>query len=125
MLERISHDVYRWVEVHGEARGTPYTWNSYAVDCPGADVLALIDPLAIPDEEASELEAIRRPSHILLTCEYHVRESLAFRERWGCRILVNRLEEAWYEIDLDGYFEDGQRLWGKIDVLYVPDVKFQ
>jgi len=111
--------------MHGEARGTPYAWNSYAVDCRAAGVLALIDPLRMTDEEASELEAMRRPTHILLTCEYHVREALVFRNKWGCRILANRLEAHWYEIDLDEYFEDSQLLWDRIEPVYVPGVTFQ
>lgn len=125
MLERISQSVYRWIEMHGETRGEPYTWNSYAIDCPNHDVLALIDPLALTDEDAAEIEAIRKPTHILLSCEYHLRDAETLRNRWGCRLLANTREQHWYDVDLDGTFEEGQRLWGKIDLMYVPDVIFQ
>jgi len=67
MLEQISQSVYRWVEMHGEARGTPYTWNSYAINCSEAGVLALVDPLSMTAEEASELEKIGKPTHIIST----------------------------------------------------------
>lgn len=125
MLERISGNVYRWSEIHGEARNAPYTWNSYVIHCPGDGVLALVDPLTMSDDEAREIEEIQSPTHILLTCEYHVRKSVAYRERWGCQVLANRMELNWYDIALDGHFEDGERLWGKVDPIFVPDVKFQ
>ena len=35
------------------------------------------------------------------------------------------MEQHWYEITLDGYFKDGQCLWNKVDLIYVPNVKFQ
>lgn len=111
--------------MHGEARGEPYTWNSYAVDCPDHDVLALIDPLALSDEDAGALEAIRTPTHILLSCEYHLRNAEAYRERWGCRLLANARERHWYDVELDDTFEEGQRLWDRIDLMYVPNVIFQ
>ena len=55
MLERISRNVYRWSEIHGEARNAPYTWNSYVINCPDDGVLALVDPLPMSDDEAREI----------------------------------------------------------------------
>ena len=48
---------------------------------------------------------------------------IKFRSR--LRSWANRSEEHWYEIDLDGTFEEGQCLWGKVDLVYVQDVIFQ
>ena len=102
MLEQLSNRVYRWVEVHGAARGEPYPWNSYAVHIPEREALALIDPLAMAEDEALALQRICQPSHIVLTCEYHLREGEQYRKRWGSTLLANDVERERYSTTPDG-----------------------
>lgn len=124
MLQQISSHVYCWSEIHGAARNEPYPWNSYLIDVPNEDAAVLVDPLRMSSSDALEIEKIGIPTHILLTCEFHLRESEIFRERWGCEIWANKVERDRYEISLDGTFVHGRRLWDFIDPIYVPDVYF-
>lgn len=124
MLRQISSHVYCWSEIHGAARNEPYPWNSFLIDVPNEDAAVLVDPLPISPIDAQEIEKIGIPTHILLTCEFHLRESEIFRKRWGCEIWVNEVERDRYETSLDRTFVHGQRLWDFIDPIYVPDVYF-
>ena len=108
MLRRISAHVYCWSEVHGAARNEPYPWNSYLIDVPDKDVVALVDPLPISSDGAKKIERIRIPTHILLTCEFHLRESELLRQRWGCEIWANEVERDRYETPVNGKFVHGE-----------------
>jgi glyoxylase-like metal-dependent hydrolase (beta-lactamase superfamily II) len=124
MLQKIHSNVYWWVEIHGKARNQPYTWNSHLIQVKKGNVLALIDPLPLSVDELQEVEQLGTPTHILLTCNYHLRESEAFRQKWGCKILLPQegLKDA--EVPIDGTFQDGDLLWNLIEVIHVPDVHF-
>ena len=124
MLRQISSHIYCWSEIHGADRNEPYPWNSYLIDVPDRDVLALVDPLPVPSDGAQEIERLGFPTHILLTCEFHLRESETLRRRWGCEIWANEIELDRYEAPLNGTFAHGQRLWDFVDLIYVPDVYF-
>ena len=124
MLKQISANVLSWSEIHGAARNEPYLWNSHIIPVPSRDVLVLIDPLPLSVEDAREIEAIGKPSHILMTCNYHFRESAVLRQKWGCEIWLHqdRLKDS--EAQLDGTFQDGDVFWDTIEVIHVPDVYF-
>ena len=124
MLRRISSSVYWWAEIHGEARNQPYTWNSHLIHMKEQGVLVLIDPLPLSVEEVREVEALGRPTHILLTCNYHLRESEVFRQRWGCDILLHQegLKDA--EVPIDGTLQDRDLLWDLVEVVQVPDIHY-
>jgi hypothetical protein len=124
MLESISPHVFCWSEIHGEARNVPYPWNSYLIRVPDSDVVALVDPLPMDEDTTEAVERLGLPTHIILTCEFHLRDSDALRRRWGCEIWVNEVESAKYDTAVDGSFHDGQRLWDFIDLIHVPDVYF-
>ena len=119
-MERISDRVFRWVEMHGESRCEPYPWNSFAIRIPEEGALVLVDPLPMSEEEAGELEAFGPPTHIVVTCEYHLRDSDRYRRRWGSRLLANEIERERYGIPLDGLYHDGDILLGKIRCVQVP-----
>ncbi|MDE0040615.1 MAG: hypothetical protein OXT74_01145, partial [Candidatus Poribacteria bacterium] len=119
MLRKISSHVYCWSEIHGATRNEPYPWNSYLIDVPDNDVAVLVDPLPVSPDDAREIEQIRTPTHILLTCEFHLRESELFRQRWGCEIWANEVELDRYETSIDGTFVHGGRLWGFIAPIFV------
>ena len=124
MLKKISQSVYSWSEIHGETRGEPYLWNSYAIHIEDENVLALVDPLSMSSDEMREIETLGRPTHILLTCEYHVRETETYRQKWGCEVLTNEVGLDDFEISIDATFRDGNRLWGLIDLVFVPGVYY-
>ena len=124
MLQPISSDIFCWTEIHGAQRNEPYPWNSYVIRVPSANVLALVDPLPMNDEHIEAVDNLGKPTHILLTCEFHVRETQTYRERWGCEVLT--LEEGLedFEIPIDGVFCDGDHLWDFITAIYVPDIYY-
>ena len=124
MLEKISSNVYMWSEVHGAARHEPYIWNSYLVHVKEQDVLILVDPLPLSAEEIREVEEIGAPSHILLTCNYHLRESQAFRQKCDCEVWLHRDGLKDSEVPIDGTLQDRDMLWGRIQVIHVPDVHY-
>ena len=124
MLRQISSHIHGWSEIHGAARNEPYPWNGYLIDVPDEDVVVLVDPLPISSSDAQEIEQILTPTHILLTCEFHLRESESLRQRWGCEIWANEVELDRYETSLDGAFVHGGRLCDFIDPIYVSDVYF-
>jgi glyoxylase-like metal-dependent hydrolase (beta-lactamase superfamily II) len=74
------------------------------------------------DAEIEAIEKFGTPSHILLTCNWHLREGEAYRERWGCKIYVNELGVAEAETPIDGTFRHGERLWDVVEVIHLPDV---
>ena len=121
MLRHLYGDVYYWTELHGKL-ATTYDWNSYAIRIDWANVLALVDPLLLTEEESRQIEEIGTPTHILLTCNWHLRESEIYRQRWGCKIYVNALGLSEAETMIDGTFEGGDRLWNAVEVIHIPHV---
>ena len=121
MLRHLYGDVYYWTERHDKPQ-TTYDWNSYAIRVEQANVLALVDPLPLTDEEIRQIEELGTPTHILLTCNWHLREGEIFRERWGCKIYLNALGLSEAETTIDGTFEGGDRWWDAVEVIHVPHV---
>ena len=121
MLQQLYADVYCWSERHGKAEAS-CNWNSFAIHVEQADVLALVDPLPLSPEEFRVLEELVTPTHILLTCNWHLRQSRIFRQRWGCEIYVNELGLEGVEIPIDGTFKHGDRLWDCVEVIHIPHV---
>ena len=121
MLRHLYGDVYCWTERHGKPQ-TTYDWNSYAIRIDQANVLALVDPLPLTNAEIRQIEEIGTPTHILLTCNWHLRESEIYRQRWGSVIYLNALGLAEAETAIEGTFEGGDRLWDAIEVIHIPHV---
>ena len=121
MFGHLYGDVYYWTKRHGNPE-TTYDWNSCAIRIDRANVLALVDPLPLTDEEIRQIEKIRTPTHILLTCNWHLRESEIYRQRWESVIYLNTLGLAEAETTIDGTFEGGDRLWDAVEVIHIPHV---
>ena len=123
MLTQISSTVHMWSEIHGAARDELYLWNSYLIQVKDRDILVLVDPLPLSDQGVRQVEEIGTPTHIILTCNWHLRDSRAFKEKWGCEILLyeNHVQEA--EIEFEGTLQDGDVLWELVEVIRVPDVR--
>ena len=119
MFRHLYGDVYYWTERHGKPE-TVYDWNSYAIRIDSANVLALVDPLPLTDEEIRHIEEIGTPTHILLTCNWHLREGEIYRERWGCKIYLNALGLPAVETTIDDTFKGGDQLWDVVEVIHVP-----
>ena len=124
MLTQISSSVFSWTETHGAARNEPYPWNSFVIRTNPGDGLVLVDPLPISDEEAREVEAMGDPGHILLTCNYHLRESEAFRDRLGCAIHIHEDGLKQSDAAIDATFRGGDLLWNHIEVVHIPDAHY-
>ena len=107
MLKQISSAVHVWSEIHGAARDEPYLWNSYLIQVKDRHVLILVDPLPLSTEEIREVEEIGIPTHILLTCNWHLRESQAFRQKWGCQVYLHQDGLLDSEVPVDGTWQDG------------------
>ena len=121
MLTQISSSVYCWSEIHGAARNEPYPWNSFVIRTNHGESLVLVDPLPLLAEDESKIEVLGKPAHILLTCEYHLRESEAFRDRWGCDIRIHEDGLDYSEVMIDETFVDGDLLWDRIEVIHIPE----
>ena len=121
MFQHLYGDVYYWTECHGKPE-TTYDWNSCAIRIDRANVLALVDPLPLTDAEIRQIEEIGTPTHILLTCNWHLREGEIYRERWGCKIYLNALGLSEAETTIDGTFKGGDRLWDAVEVIHIPHV---
>ena len=121
MFGHLYGDVYYWTERHGKPETTNY-WNSCAICIDSANILALVDPLPLTDTEIRQIEEIGTPTHILLTCNWHLRESEVYRQRWGSVIYLNTLGLAKAETTIDGTFEGGDRLWDAVEVIHIPHV---
>ncbi len=124
MLKRISSSVYCWSELHGEARNQPYNWNSYLIHVREKNVLALVDPLPLSADEIREIKELGMPTHILLTCNFHLGESERYRQKWDCKIYINQLGLEDSEVPIDGTFQDRDRLWNFVDIIHIPDIYF-
>ena len=124
MLKQISSNVYMWSEVHGAARNQPYIWNSYLIQVMERGVLVLVDPLSLSVEEIRLVEEFGAPTHILLTCNYHLRESPAFREKWDCEVWLHRDGLNDSKVPVDRTLQDRDLLWDLIQVIHVPDVHY-
>ena len=121
MLQHLYGDVYHWIERHGKLQ-TTYDWNSCAIRIDWANILALVDPLPLTDGEIRQIEEIGTPTHILLTCNWHLRESEIYRQRWGCKIYLNALGLSEAETTIDGTFKGGDLLWDAVEVIHIPHV---
>ena len=123
MLNRLSPHLLTWTEIHGASRNQAYPWNSFLVHDNQAQVRALIDPLSLSNAEVKQIEEIGVPTHIVLTCNYHERNSAQLKQKWGCEVLLyeNHVQDA--EIEFDGTFQDRDLLWNLVEVVRVPDVR--
>ena len=121
MFQHLYGDVYYWTERHGKPQ-TTYDWNSYAIRIDQANVLALVDPLPLTNAEIRQIEEIGTPTHILLTCNWHLRESEIYRQRWGSVIYLNALGLSEAETTIDAAFKGGDRLWDTVEVIHIPHV---
>ena len=123
MLNRLSPHLLTWAEIHGASRNQAYPWNSFLVHDDQAQVRVLIDPLPLSDAEVEQMEALGVPTHIILSCNYHERNSAQLKQKWGCEVLLyeNHVQDT--EIEFDGTFQDGDMLWDLVEVVRVPYVR--
>jgi len=84
-VQEVLPGVYHWTALHPRIQ---IEVSSYWLEEPGV----LIDPL-VPPDAGLEWFASRpaSPQAILLSNRHHYRESDRFAERFGCRVLCNRL----------------------------------
>ena len=114
-MRKLTTHLSSWEEPHGVTAGTPYPWNSHIIHLPEAGVLALVDPLPMPEEVADAVERLGPPTHILITCNYHEREADLFRSRWGCATLMHELQAGEAECHVDRTMASGETLWDAVE----------
>ena len=123
MLMQLAPAVYSWSKPHGTLERR-YRWYSYAIRVAEARVLALVDPLVASADEVRALEEVGPPTHVLLTCSWHLRDAEACRRRWGSRILIHRSGLADAEAPMDGTFQGGDELWGTVKAIHLPGLSW-
>ena len=69
------------------------------------------------------MEALGVPTHIILTCNYHERNSAQLRQKWGCEVLLYEKHVQGAEIEFAGTFQDSDVLWNLIEAVRVPNVR--
>lgn len=116
--------LYAWSDTAdwSDQPGKTFVRNGYAISVPEQAVLALVDPPSLAAAERDELELLGPPTHILLTCNYHLREAIRHRETWGCTLMVHRLGADGLGGPVDGVLEDGDVLWDTVQVIHLPHV---
>jgi hypothetical protein len=126
MLWRLAAGVFGWTAtVPSPSRpGVTYQHTGFALVLPEAGGVVLVDPPALTPAEVEQLEALRPPTHVLLTCEWHTRAEARHRERWGCRVLLPPAGLAKAQLPIDGPLVAGARLWGAVRVVPLSDVYY-
>lgn len=95
-VQRIAEGLWRWTAPHPDWRdGSDWDRTVGSVYCETPDAVVLIDPL-IPDDAVDrdrfwdaldrDVERLRMPVVILLTCRWHVRGAGAVRRRYDAGI---------------------------------------
>ncbi len=97
-VTRLREGLWRWTAPHPEWNGDPH-WGpavgSVYLETP--DAVLLFDPLVpevTPDETRfwaaldRDVERLRLPVAVMLTCRWHVRSAHRIRERYGARVLA-------------------------------------
>lgn len=82
--------------------------------------LVLMDPFLLSDQETREMEALGRPSVILIAGEMHVRDTGAYRKRYGARVLAHRDAMSRLDVAVDHFFEDGEALPAGLTAIGMP-----
>ena len=121
-FDAIGGRVYGWSDTASWAGRPEKTFerNGFLLDLRHVGVVALVDPPTCSAEQEATLLELGGPTHVLLTCEEHLREALVYRERFGCELWLSEVAEV--EQVVDRRLADGERLWGCVDAHLLPDV---
>lgn len=113
-VSEIAPDLWHWTAFHPDQK---VVVSSYYV----ASARALIDPM-VPAGGFDWFRKRPSPETILITNRYHSRDSAAFAEAFGCRILCHRagLEHVRERVAAAEPFEHGEVLGGGIEAIGVP-----
>ena len=82
--------------------------------------LILIDPLELDQPERDALEALGKPTLILIDGPNHERDSDAYRTRYGAKIMAHPDAVPKLNCNIDDTFQDGDTLPGNLTALLVP-----
>jgi len=77
----------------------------------------VIDPFVLPDAEKEALEQLGKPTAILLTTTFHVRDAEQYRSRYGAKVFANRAAVPKLGIPVDEAFGDGDSLPGNLKAI--------
>jgi glyoxylase-like metal-dependent hydrolase (beta-lactamase superfamily II) len=82
--------------------------------------LILIDPFTLPESETEELEALGKPTVILIAGANHARDSESYREKYGAKILAHPEAVPKLGIAVDDTFGGGETLSGGLTTIEMP-----
>jgi glyoxylase-like metal-dependent hydrolase (beta-lactamase superfamily II) len=118
-LIRVLDGIHRW-SVWNEPRKLWFNGHLLQV----GEAWVAVDPVELSDEVAAAIGAIGAPALCVITNRDHERAAAAFRERFGCRVLVPRDDAAAMALSPQAEsFAPGDVLAGELRAVAVADAK--
>lgn len=117
-MRRISERIYTWSVFSKEKE---MFFNGHWVSN-GTSIL-LVDPPALDEADAQEVEDLGRPGKIVLTNKDHVRDAPALSRRFGAPIHIHEADRPLVSCEIAGTFTDGDLIDGFLRVVHIADGK--
>lgn len=106
-MQKISvPDVYQWSRWQPDRN---MYFNSHFLVAAEGNVA--VDPLALDETDAREVEELGGVAWIVVTNRDHVREAQGLRERFGARLATSRAEAPLLGVPVDRELADGEKLF--------------
>lgn len=121
-LNRISPKIYSWSEKHGNP-GEYYDWHSYLLVVSPTKIV-LVDPLPACEKVIKDIEDIGIPTDILLTCNWHTRDTDRYRKQWNCNVFLNEKGINKAEIEINDTFNKNDVLWNEVSFISLSDLSW-
>jgi len=122
-LQVLDKNLYCWSEQHGKENAY-YHWYSYVLKHPNGNLL-IVDPLPSNEELKEEIENIGKPKSILLTCNYHSRDSAKLAKRWNAEIFLHKRGRGEEDVSIDRYFELEDSIWDDLKLIDVSPLSWK
>src|SRR5437867_1292238 len=117
-MKKLADSVHTWWVFSEEKQ---LDFNGYYLAL--GETAVLVDPPALSPEDIAEIEALGRPTEIILTNKDHRRQAPRARELFGAPIAIHAADRALIDCEVDRTFQDGEQLGGALQVVHVPDGK--
>lgn len=117
-MKEIAPQIFTWSWLspkHG------YTFNGFVFK--SREGLIVIDPPILESADRSELEAMGKPKHIILTNKDHVRKTSEMKEMYGAKVYIHEKDADDMQSAPDEKFKDGNILPGSLTAINISDNK--